>query len=119
MDVYCNAVIAPTTGTDAFEAVTQSFATLHVPASAIEDYKTTFPWKQFGKIVALSADETSVSQAKMASSKYYLSPSGVKTTIPSKGMNIVVTEYEDGSTSVSKEYVGDVSICVSGLTSAN
>ena len=32
-------------------------ATLHVPASAIEEYKSTAPWSEFGTIVALTADE--------------------------------------------------------------
>ena len=32
-------------------------ATLHVPASAIEEYKSTAPWSKFGTIVALTADE--------------------------------------------------------------
>jgi hypothetical protein len=34
------------------------YATLHVPASAIDAYKNTEPWCHFGEIVALTDDET-------------------------------------------------------------
>jgi len=53
VDVYCNAVFAPTTGTDAFETVTQLSATLHVPESSIGGYKNSSPWGKFIKIVAI------------------------------------------------------------------
>ena len=34
--------------------------TLHVPAESIEDYKTTAPGSRFGKIVALTEEETGI-----------------------------------------------------------
>ena len=34
--------------------------TLHVPAEAINNYKTTAPWNSFGTIIAISNDETPV-----------------------------------------------------------
>ena len=52
-DVYCYAENVPTTTTNAFNGVNTSNATLHVPASAYDDYKTTAPWSSFGTIVAL------------------------------------------------------------------
>lgn len=51
-DVYCYAVTAPA-ATLAFEQSHIESVTLHVPASTIEDYKSTEPWNQFGTIVAL------------------------------------------------------------------
>ena len=55
-DLYCYAESVP-------EAVDRSFAyiyatcTLHVPEVSINDYKTTLPWSNFSKIVALSAED--------------------------------------------------------------
>ena len=51
--VTCKAISVPTTGSDAFSRVPQSSATLYVPASALEDYKTTTPWSGFGTIEAI------------------------------------------------------------------
>jgi len=59
-DVYCYAEQVPSTGSDAFANSYVEYATLHVPAEAIEDYKTTAPWSGFGKIVALTEEETGI-----------------------------------------------------------
>ena len=45
------------TSSDAFEDSYIEYSTLHVPASAIERYKTTKPWSGFGKIVTLEGEE--------------------------------------------------------------
>lgn len=51
-DVFCYAEKVPTTEVSAFsDAITS--AILHVPASAIEDYRKTAPWSSFGSIVPL------------------------------------------------------------------
>jgi hypothetical protein len=50
-DVYCKAEKVPATGADVFDDIES--LTLHIPASAIEDYKSTEPWSLFGTIVAL------------------------------------------------------------------
>ena len=52
-NVYCNAEEVPWIGPDAFYASNIEYATLHVPASAIEAYKTTRPWSDFGTIKAI------------------------------------------------------------------
>ena len=52
LDVYCYAEELPSTGSSLFENSTLKNATLHVPASALEAYKTTAPWSKFGTIVA-------------------------------------------------------------------
>ncbi len=67
-DVYCYAETLPRTdneydGKDIFYASFIESSTLHVPASAIEAYRTTEPWSKFGKIVALN-DEDAVSEVK-------------------------------------------------------
>ena len=49
-DVYCNAEEIPHTSTNAFSGSNIENATLHVPASAMDEYKTTAPWSSFGTI---------------------------------------------------------------------
>lgn len=55
-DVYCYAEQIPATQTwdYVFSWSNQENATLHVPASAIESYKVTKPWSDFGSIVELA-----------------------------------------------------------------
>ena len=57
-EVYCLAEKVPSTETDAFQDSYPNYATLYVPASAINDYKTTAPWSQFGTIKAIEGGET-------------------------------------------------------------
>ena len=56
-DVYCYAEKALRTYSSLFEGSYIEYSTLHVPASAIESYRTTAPWSGFGKIVALDGEE--------------------------------------------------------------
>ena len=57
-DVYCLATIVPSTYSDAFNESYPEYMTLHVPASAINNYKTTAPWSSFGNIVAINGGST-------------------------------------------------------------
>ena len=52
ISVTCEATSIPSTGSDIFYNVPLSSATLYVPNSALENYKTTAPWKGFGNIEA-------------------------------------------------------------------
>lgn len=52
-DVYCYAEKIPTTYADVFKDSYIGYATLHVPAASINDYKTTEPWKNFKEIVPI------------------------------------------------------------------
>ena len=57
-DVYCYAEIVPEVSyiienTSPFFRTPISKATLHVPAGSIDAYKNTWPWKDFGNIVAI------------------------------------------------------------------
>ena len=53
LDFYCYAEKVPSTHSDAFDDSYPENATLHVPAASIDSYKATYPWSEFGKIVAL------------------------------------------------------------------
>ena len=49
-DMYCYAETLPSVGNGLFDSSNVSNATLHVPASALNKYKTTAPWSSFGRI---------------------------------------------------------------------
>ena len=57
-DVYCNAEEIPHTSTNAFSGSNIENATLHVPASAMDEYKNTAPWSSFGTIKAIEKGGT-------------------------------------------------------------
>ena len=59
-DVYCYAESVPSTATDAFDGSYPEYATLHVPADAINSYKATAPWSSFDAIIALGASITEI-----------------------------------------------------------
>ena len=52
-DVYCLATTVPQTNVTAFNESYPEYMTLHVPAEAINYYKTTEPWSNFGTIVTI------------------------------------------------------------------
>ncbi|MBR6319052.1 MAG: leucine-rich repeat domain-containing protein [Prevotella sp.] len=56
-DVYCLAEKVPSTNTDAFKDSYIEYATLHVPAASIDDYKAVEPWKDFKSIVSLNGED--------------------------------------------------------------
>mgnify|MGYP003300868576 CR=1 FL=1 len=64
LDVYCYAEKVPSTQSNAFDGSYPEYATLHVPAASIDSYKATEPWYYFGKIVALTPDETGIDELK-------------------------------------------------------
>ena len=55
-DVYCLATTVPSTNADAFNESYPEYMTLHVPAEAIDSYRTTAPWSSFGTIVTLGGE---------------------------------------------------------------
>ena len=68
--IYCHPEIVPRTHPEAFWGVPVASATLYVPASAIDMYKATEPWSNFGSIVPLTTpidnvlcDESSTRQS--------------------------------------------------------
>ena len=72
-------------------------ATLHVPASSLEEYESTSPWSSFPTIVPIT-DEDAVEEVKSAvlaeAARYDLQ--GRQQSAPQKGLNII--RYSDGST---------------------
>ena len=62
-DVYCYAENVPPTYSGVFNGSYTEYATLHVPAASIEQYKKTEPWRYFGTIVPLT-DEDAVAEVQ-------------------------------------------------------
>ena len=62
LDVYCYAESVPSTKADAFDGSYIEYATLHVPASAINSYKANAPWSSFGTIVCLTDEDMGIEQ---------------------------------------------------------
>ena len=56
-DVYCYAENVPNTYSNAFEGSYIEFATLHVPASALNAYSNTEPWSKFKYKIAIGEQE--------------------------------------------------------------
>ena len=69
LDVYCYAENVPSTEDDAFDGIDGEKATLHVPAASIDSYKATRPWSGFGKIVALTPEETGITETEIGNVK--------------------------------------------------
>ena len=64
LDVYCYAEKVPSTKSDAFNGSNPENATLNVPNASIDRYKARAPWSKFGKIVALTPEESGIDELK-------------------------------------------------------
>ena len=78
-NIYCYAETVPSTEKYSFHQSNIGTATLHVPASALESYKTTAPWSSFGNIVTIG-DMVTINQYGSGTycSKYALDFSNVE-----------------------------------------
>ena len=63
-NVYCYAETVPNTEGIAFGESNIESATLYVPASAINAYKTTSPWSKFGTIKTLEGTEVEIEKCE-------------------------------------------------------
>ena len=84
-DVYCYAEKVPSTNSNAFDGSYIEYATLHVPAASIEQYKATEPWSDFGAIVPLT-DEDAIAEVQ-----------AVPVLIQTQGNTITVEGAEAGT----------------------
>lgn len=56
-DIYCLAENVPSTDASVFDGSYVENATLHVPTSVLNAYKTATPWSGFGEFVSISGEE--------------------------------------------------------------
>ena len=69
-NVYCYAETVPSTCTIAFEDASIEYATLHVPESAINAYKTTKPWSDFGTFKTIEGTEVEKNKCETPTISY-------------------------------------------------
>ena len=70
VDVICYAEKVPSTKSDAFENSYIEYVTLNVPKEAINRYKTTSPWNEFGTIKPISGEEVEVKKCTTPTISY-------------------------------------------------
>lgn len=72
----------------AFESSNIRLATLHVPASAIEGYRSTPPWSKFGSIVPIETGIEDVKVSNFSNNSPYYNLNGIRVAQPRKGVYI-------------------------------
>ena len=88
LDVYCYATKVPVSS-NTYEGSYISYTVLHVPASAIEGYRTAYNWKDFGRIEAIG--ETAIKDVRIMegeSNAPYYDLNGMRIAQPRKGIYI-------------------------------
>lgn len=101
-DVYCYATNIPVVGDFVFNQTAIANATLHVPEFAIEAYKTTEPWCNFGTIIPLTDSDphptgmTVVKDEGWDGNILYYTLDGKRTNHLQQGVTIV--RMSDGTT---------------------
>ena len=87
----CYAADIPTADSTIFEGIDLTIATLYVPASALEDYEDTIPWKGFGTILPIdeNAVPTAIDTAAADDYMAYFDLSGHRVTSSQRGLLIV------------------------------
>ena len=78
-DVFCYAENVPKTDDTAFDGTPTETATLHVPASAVEAYRTTWPWSDFKEVVDLDPGDGPTLKGKCGVSVNYSYDKATKT----------------------------------------
>ncbi|MBR1520637.1 MAG: leucine-rich repeat protein [Bacteroidaceae bacterium] len=96
-DVYCFAEKIPSTEEDPFIGSSYKYATLHVPASAINTYRSTEPWNNFWQVIALTEHEEVAIENVVVPAKNptIFTVDGKKVGAMQKGTNII--KYSDGT----------------------
>lgn len=109
-DVYCYAERVPSTESDAFADSYTEYATLHVPAASIEQYKATAPWSDFGAIVATDGTTPEPpTPEKCATPTISYSKGELTFSCDTEGAEYV---YEITDTDIKKGYAAKVSLTV-------
>ena len=88
-DVTCYAEKVPSTAPDAFRASYIQFATLHVPASAVNAYKAADPWKNFKSIIEVNPTGIKAIENTQSKNTTIYDLNGVRLSEPKKGINII------------------------------
>ena len=105
-EIYCLAEKVPSTKTSAFKETYPAYMTLYVPASAINDYKTTAPWSEFGTFKA--TDGSVIPETpKCATPTISYANKKLKFTCETDGVDFV---YEITDADIRKGYENEVNL---------
>ena len=104
-DIYCLSATTPTTSSKAFYKSYPEYMTLHVPAEAIEEYRKTAPWSDFGSIVALTDKDISLGVNDIESAQLRISADNGFFTINGATEGCVVTVYTASGVAAGKATV--------------
>ena len=88
-DVTCYAENVPSTETTAFKDSYIEYATLHVPASAVNAYKAADPWKNFKNIIEANPTGIKAIENTQTKNTTIYDMNGVRLSEPKKGINII------------------------------
>jgi hypothetical protein len=75
---------------------------LYVPKGTVDAYKAAPVWKKF-KILETLDGVNVVNASKTVAGVKYVNAAGIQSSKPFEGVNVVVTTYTDGTTSVAKQ----------------
>ena len=104
-DIYCYATTAPQAYGSVFGDLNYTNATLHVPAEAIEEYRNSTPWSEFGSIVALTDEDISLGVNDIESAQLRISADNGFFTISGATEGCVVTVYTASGVAAGKATV--------------
>ena len=104
-DVYCYAENVPNTVSDAFENSYIGYATLHVPSTSVNAYKSAEPWKDFKNIVATDGETPATQKCEKPTISYVNGQ--LKMNCATEGVEYV-TEITDAD--VKKHYNASISL---------
>ena len=88
-DVTCYAENLPSTEKTAFKDSHIEYATLHVPASAVNAYKASDPWKNFKSIIEANLTGIKTIENTQIKNTTIYNLNGVRQSVPKKGINII------------------------------
>lgn len=111
-DVYCLSETVPQTGFYVFNNVPTSSATLHVPALALEDYRSTSPWSSFGKIVAIVENDIATGIVGVSSMPVHVSNEGGEIIVDGLENNSEVKVYTTDGTLIRKSTTANNSVSI-------
>jgi hypothetical protein len=100
--INCKIVTPLVIDATVFENVKKSKCKLYVPKGSVDAYKAAPVWKDFIILETLDGVDN-VNAAKTVAGVKYVNAAGLQSSKPFEGVNVVVTTYTDGTTSVAKQ----------------
>jgi hypothetical protein len=100
--IYCDIVVPLKVNSNVFDSVNKSKCSLYVPKGSGDAYKAAPVWKDF-YVLDGPDGVNNVNSAKTVAGVKYVNAAGIQSSKPFEGINVVVTTYTDGTTSVVKQ----------------